>query len=124
MTTLPSGQNLLMFTGNEVQSSDGTPIVPTTDPLLSRTGFTISQQGPDDLIVAKSDANVTLPGPLLKLTDTSVQAGDAFLSVAGRVTSTSPQPFIDLDSDHRDGAGQPRGGHRAQRRLWGSPARW
>src|SRR6266850_5897232 len=96
-TTLPSGQNLLTFTGNQVQSSDGTPIVPTTDPLLSRTGFTIMQQGPDNLIVARPDTNVTLPGPLLKLTDSSVQAGDAFLSVAGRVTSTSPQPFIDLD---------------------------
>jgi FecR-like protein len=98
MTSLPSGQSLLTFTGNQVQSSDGTPIVPTTDaPLLSRTGFTISQQGADDLIVAKSDANITLPGSLLKLTDTSVQAGDAFFSVAGHVTSTSPQPFIDLD---------------------------
>ena len=97
MTSLPSGQSLLTFTGNEVQSSDGTPIVPTTDPLVSHTGFTISQQGSDDLVVAKSDANVTLPGPLLKLTNTSVQAGDAFLSVAGHVTSTSPQPFINLD---------------------------
>jgi FecR protein len=97
MATLQSGQNLLVFTGNQVQSSDGTPIVPTTDPLLSRTGFTITQQGPDDLIVARPDTNVALPGPLLKLTDTSVQAGDAFLSVAGHVTSTSPQPFIDFD---------------------------
>jgi FecR protein len=97
MATLPSGQSLLTFTGNEVQSSDGTPITPTTAPLVSSTGFTISQQGADDLVVAKSDANIVLPGPLLKLTDTSVQAGDAFLSVAGRVTSTSPQPFINLD---------------------------
>jgi hypothetical protein len=97
MTSLPSGQSLLTFTGNEVQSSDGTPIVPTTDPLLSTTGFTISQQSSDDLVVAKSDANIALPGPLLKLTNTSVQAGDAFLSVAGHVTSTSPQPFINLD---------------------------
>lgn len=96
-TTLQSGQNLLTLTDSEVQSSDGTPIDLRNNPLLSRTRFTITQVGPDDLVVAKPDATVELEVPLLKLTDTTVQAGDAFFSVAGSVTSRSTQPFIDLD---------------------------
>jgi FecR protein len=96
--TLSSGQSLLTITGNQVQSSDGTPIIPTTAPLVTTTGFTITQQGTDDLVVVRSDASIPpLPGTLMKLTGTTVQAGHAFLSVAGSVTSTSSQPFIDLD---------------------------
>jgi len=68
-----------------------------TGPVGSFTGLQVDQSPGDDLVRVAPDANVTLLGPLVALTNSQLTAGDAFLSVAGRLASSSPEPLISLE---------------------------
>jgi hypothetical protein len=85
-----------VFSGPTPESPPGTG--PSgTGPVGSFTGLTLAQAPGSDLIRVTPDADVTLRGPLLALTNSSVTAGDSFLSVAGQLSSSSPASFISLD---------------------------
>jgi FecR protein len=68
-----------------------------TGPVGSFTDLVLTQAQGSDLIRVAPDADVTLMGPLLALTNSSITAGDSFLSVAGQMSSSSPAPLISLD---------------------------
>src|SRR4030095_9774214 len=82
-----------VFSGPAPESPPGTGPL-GTGPVGSFTDLMLTQAPGSDLIRVAPDADVTLMGPLLALTNSSVTAGDSFLSVAGQMSSSSPAALI------------------------------
>ncbi|MGH9895608.1 MAG: hypothetical protein ACREA0_27225, partial [bacterium] len=91
-----SGQNLTLAANQTLKTFTGESA--STDPAAAVTVSNSTVSGADDLILVEPGANASLAGPLLNVTDSTINTNSRLLFLnGGNLTSNTPSPFLFFD---------------------------